>query len=247
MTDRNAMLRFGWTALFLLMPLARPAAGQTVPEPNLATRAQLQQALTRLQGERGAEARAQAVRDRLDHGDFRAGDRIFIRLVGEPVLTDTFTVAEGPELPFPQIGALPLAGVLRSELSGQVQTYLAHYFRDPVVHVRPLVRIMVEGDVARPGYYALSPDQPLADAITAAGGITQHAAVDAIRIERGTAVIWGGVRLQEAMGQGSSLDQLNLQAGDRLLVPPKGPSLFSTVTTLLVLIPAAIYAVTLVH
>jgi len=236
-----------WSAVIALQLVARSGTCQTPGGPNLATRPELQDTLARLEGDRGAATRVALVRERLERGDFRVGDRICVRVLGEPVLSDTFTVAAGPELPLPQVGAVPLDGVLRSELPERVTTYLARYLREPVVQVRPLIRLMVEGDVARPGYYALSPDLPLADALAAAGGLTQHANVDEIRVQRGAIEILGGPHLQQALGRGSSIDQLNLQAGDRLLVPGHGPSAFQIAAFLLVTIPTAIYYITIIH
>jgi len=232
-----------WRAALAFALLASPLRAQLPGGPNLATRSELQDALTRSTG-KNADLNNQLLRDRLTNGDFKVGDRIYIRVVGEQQLTDTFTVASGPELPLPQIGVIPLRGVLRSELSACVTAYLARYLREPVVQVRPLVRIMVEGNVARPGYYPMSPDLPLADAITTAGGLAQSADVNAIRVERGTTTIWGGRRLQEAMGQGYSIDQLNLQAGDRLVVPGKSGITPLQLLTVLVLVPSAIYTIT---
>jgi protein involved in polysaccharide export with SLBB domain len=115
-----------------------------------------------------------------------------------------------------------LAGVLRSELAARLEMHLAHYLRDPTVQVRPLIRILIEGEVAKPGYYAVPPEMPLADALTSAGGLTQRAKPTRMRVERGSAAIWSGDQLQQALGRGFTLDQLSLRAGDRLFVPARG-------------------------
>jgi protein involved in polysaccharide export with SLBB domain len=222
-------------------------AAQQPDGPPLATRERLGAELARLEGERGSGARAQAVqiRQRLASGDFQVGDRILIRVDGEPQLSDTFTVQEGPALALPQLGSVSLRGVLRSELEGRVETHLAQYLRSPVVQVRPLVRILVEGDVVRPGFYSAAPQQPLADLLSQAGGISARAKVSQIRVERGTQRIWSGRPLEEAMGRGYSLDQLNLQAGDRLYVPLHGdPERTWRILGIAVTLPLAIYSLT---
>jgi len=247
MTNLTSLLRLGWSAVLLLALLGRSAVAQAPGGPNLATRAELESALARLQGKRGSEAQGKMMRERLENGDFRAGDRIFVWVAGDRELSDTFTVTEGPELPLSQLGAVSLHGVLRSELAPLVYDFLRQYIRDPVVQVQPLIRIMVAGDVQRPGYYALSPDLPLVDAINAAGGLTARADVDEMRVERGGAEIWGGRWLQQEMGRGSSIDQLNLQAGDRLMVPARGPSMAHTLGVLLITVPAVIYTITLIN
>jgi len=200
---------------------AQEAAGRSV-WPSLATRQQLESALARFEGGGGTRREAALIRSRLERGDFQLGDRILLRVDGEAQLSDTFTVGPGPALGLPQVGTVPLDGLLRSELPERLSTYLARYIRDPVVQVRPLIRILIEGEVARPGFYAVPPELPLADAFGAAGGLTPRAKANAIRVERGSSEIWGGDLLGEALGRGYSLDQLNLGAGDRLFVPARG-------------------------
>lgn len=227
----------GWLTVWLLAGFASAAAQQV--DPAYATRARLQEELSQLERDGRSSAAAALIRARLESGDFQAGDRILVRVEGEQQLSDTFTVLPGPSLELPQVGAIALAGVLRSELKGRLEAHLAQYFRRPVVEARPLIRILVEGDVARPGFYAIAPQQPLTDVITAAGGLGQRAKVSGIRVERGNQQIWSGAPLQEALGRGYSLDRLNLRAGDRLLVPSRGDT-FRTVS-LLVTLPVALY------
>jgi len=215
--------------------------------PALATRESLTAELARLEqdGSGSARARATMIRSRLENGDFQMGDRILIRVQGESQLSDTFTVGDGPAIDLPQVGSVALGGVLRSELAGRLETHLAHYLRDPVVQVRPLVRVLVEGEVARPGYYAAVPQQPLTDLLTQAGGLSSRAKVSEMRIERGDQRIWSGQPLQDALGRGYSLDQLNLRAGDRLLVPSRGESGKTwRILGVLASLPLAIYTLT---
>jgi len=223
------------------------AAQQPDPSLTLATRESLSAELARLERDRGAGARVQAtlIRARLDNGDFQVGDRVLIRVEGESQLSDTFTVVAGPAIELPQVGTLALQGVLRSELAGRLETHLSRFLRNPVVQVRPLMRILIEGDVVRPGYYAAAPQQALADVITQAGGLSPRAKATEMRVERGDQRLWSGEPLQQALARGSSLDQLNLRAGDRLLVPARGDTerslrIFSIAVTL----PIAIYSLT---
>jgi protein involved in polysaccharide export with SLBB domain len=226
---------------------ARPGSAQQATGrevwPTLATRQQLESALVQFERS-GSRPEAALIRSRLERGDFQLGDRIFLRVDGEAQLSDTFTVGPGPALGLPQIGTVPLNGLLRSELLGRLGTYLARYLRDPVVQVRPLIRILIEGEVARPGFYAVPPELPLVDAIGAAGGMTARAKANAIRVERGSSQIWGGDLLREALARGYSLDQLNLGAGDRLFVPTRGdPERALRILGFLVTIPVAVFTI----
>jgi protein involved in polysaccharide export with SLBB domain len=233
-------------ALLALCLLAGPArVTAQLPGPAYATRERLEQELSRLEADGHSSVGAALIRARLQSGDFQAGDRIFLRVEGEPQLTDTFTVGPGPELALPQIGAVPLSGVLRAELQQRLEGYLARYIRDPVVQIRPLIRVLVEGEVMRPGFYGVAPQQPVADVITAAGGFTQRSRPTGMRVERDRTTIWGGASLQQALSRGDSFDYLNLRAGDRLLVPARGDfARTAGIIGALVAIPVAIYSIT---
>ncbi|HYS21692.1 MAG TPA: SLBB domain-containing protein [Gemmatimonadales bacterium] len=254
MTRPNSTQRATPSAATLLclvfIVAARPGTAQQVAGrevwPTLATRQQLESALALFEQGRGGGSPREAalIRGRLERGDFQLGDRIFLRVDGEAQLSDTFTVGPGPALGLPQVGAVPLQGLLRSELPERLGAYLARFIRDPVVQVRPLIRILIEGEVVRPGYYAVPPQLPLADAIGAAGGLTQRAKANAIRVERGSSEIWGGDLLREALGRGYSLDQLNIGAGDRLFVPARGDAERTfRILGLLVAIPVAVFTI----
>ena len=214
---RAGPLAAGLALTLLIVPRLLAQAGEG---GILATRDALRAELERLDAE-GNKGRAGAalIRARLENGDFQAGDRVFIRVAGEPQLTDTFVVTSGIQLELPQVGTLSLQGVLRSELEERLKSHLARYLRDPVVEAHPLIRVLVEGGVLRPGYYGAAPQQPIVDVIAQAGGFTPQANSRDMRIERGERVIWSGKLLSDAMGHGHSIDQLSLRAGDRLYVP----------------------------
>ena len=237
-----------FTLLLCLVLPARPAHPQQPqamdPGSALATRDHLQATLARIERGAGTSAEATMIRTRLASGDFRAGDRIVVRVDGEPELTDTFTVGSGPVLPLPRIGDVPLNGVLRAELQERLTAAIARFVRGPVVRSRPLIRVLVEGEVAHPGFYPVPPDLPLADVVTLAGGLTQRAKVRAMRVERGPDLIWGGVTLEHAIGRGATLDQLSLQAGDRVVVPGRGDAERTIrILGILIGIPVAVFTV----
>ena len=236
-------------AFVVCMSAPTAAAQQPAAGSALATRAALRFELARLEAGGAHERSAAAlVRARLESGDFQSGDRIFIRVEGESQLTDTFTVDMAGVLELPQLGAVPLYGVLRSELGERVQLHLARFLRHPVVQVRPLIRLLIEGDVVRPGFYVAAPQQPLADLITQAGGLTQRAKPMAMRVERGRELIWSGEPLRQAVGLGYSLDQLSLRAGDRVFVPQRRESDRTwRIVGLLLSLPVAAYTISQIH
>jgi protein involved in polysaccharide export with SLBB domain len=75
------------------------------------------------------------------------------------------------------------------------------------------------GEVTKPGFYAVPIDLVLADALMVAGGATQAARVDKLRVLRGSGSLLEGDRLQSAIARGATLEELGIRAGDRIQVP----------------------------
>jgi protein involved in polysaccharide export with SLBB domain len=236
-----------------------------------ATRGELEGQVQRLEqvarsGSSGDEERSQArvevavIRARLADGDFHVGDRVALSVEGdahsqerpgagsvEQQLSDTFTVGSGQELTLPVIGAVALRGVLRSELQASLRREVSLVIRDPVVHARSLIRLSVQGAVARPGYYSLPTDAVLSDALMSAGGPAPDAKLAKLRIERDGKSIWEGELLRRAVAEGKTVDEIGLRAGDQFVVPRRGgPSVLGglQVVGLVLSIPVAIYTIT---
>ena len=231
--------RVAISAAVALLAGARPSPGQAesrdaVPALGLrATREALEARAARLEqaahrpelgnGRRAdAEREAAALRTRLTDGDLQMGDRVLLAVEGEKELSDTFPVGPGRALTLPGIGDVPLAGVLRSELQAYLVRRLAQNLRDPVVRARALVRLSIQGAVARPGYYAVPAEALVSDALMSAGGPTAEAQLDQLRIERGGKAIWQGKPLQQAIAEGRTIDGAMLVAGDEYVVPRRG-------------------------
>jgi hypothetical protein len=184
------------------------------------TRAELEAAAQRAEsGNRSGEAAL--IRSRLTRGDFQAGDRVLVTIEGAGGFTDTLMVESGPRLPVPQLGELPLDGVLRSELVPRLKAHVANYLKTATVRATPMVRLAVLGSVSRPGFYYTFADVPISDAVMAAGGPTGDADVARIEVTRGPAVIVSPATMRSAMADGSSIDALHLRAGDEVHVGKK--------------------------
>ena len=189
-----------------------------------------------------ARVEAETVRERLAAGDFQVGDRVILRVLGDQRLTDTLLVHPGRVVTLPDIGDVDLTGVLRSELQEHMQNELGRYIQNPVVRAQTLVRIAVLGEVQAKGFYAVPAEALIEDVIMAAGGPGTDADLDNIMIRRGERVLWTGEALRRAVIEGWTLDQLNIRAGDRVVVPAEEGGFFSgsLLQTLIVLLPSAL-------
>ncbi len=179
-------------------------------------------------------------------GEFQPGDLILLRVEAESLLTDTFAVEAGPLVRLPQIGPVSLSGVKRTGLQDHMSKELSRFLRNPMVDARSLVRLSVVGEVDRPGFYDLRGDAAVTSAIMSAGGPTRDAKMDGIRIERGDEKVMDGDELHALLSAGRTVDQMNLRAGDKIVVPRKRDT-EAVVRTLgvLVTIPVGVY--TLFH
>ncbi len=212
------------------------ADAQSAPSTSRsATRAQLEASVQVLErtasstayGERTrAKARAEMVRvrSRLANGDFTVGQRIWVRLDGQPTLfNDTLTVRDSLYLDIPNVRRIPLGGVLRSELEAKVTAEVAQVVRDARVQVWPLTRVAVLGSVTNPGFFQV-PSQTLLDhLITLAGGPTSTSAIERLRVMRSDTVLMQGPAVLTAIAEGKTLDELDLRDGDALMVPQGNP------------------------
>ena len=150
---------------------------------------------------------------------FQVGDRILLTVEGDSALSDTFTVVAGPSLRLPNIGDISLVNVPRAQVQDYLTRELARYIHDVSVTARALIRISVMGQVARPGFYAVPVDLVLPDALMVAGGATQDARLEKLQILRGKVSLLQSDALQAAIARGATLEELGIQAGDRIDVP----------------------------
>jgi protein involved in polysaccharide export with SLBB domain len=118
----------------------------------------------------------------------------------------------------PDLPEIPLRGVLRSEIKDYLTEYLRRLFKDQTVQVIPTIRLTILGGVGNPGFYQLPADTPLPDAIMKAGGPGQATKLEESVIRRGQEELWGEEEVAKAITAGLTLDQLNLRAGDELVV-----------------------------
>ncbi|HEY5021378.1 MAG TPA: SLBB domain-containing protein [Gemmatimonadaceae bacterium] len=184
---------------------------------NFETRAELESQVKAAEA-KGDKSEVSLIHYRLDHGDFHEGDRIAIKVQGAGGFSDTLIVRSGTLLQLPQMADLSVDGVLRSELSSRLTTYIGTYLRNPIVQATPLVRVGILGSVARPGYYYAAADLPLTDLLMSAGGPTADADIAKVSVQRDGQIIIDENNTRTALTEGMSIDRLNLETGDEISV-----------------------------
>jgi hypothetical protein len=238
----------GVLALFLMLSprLVAGAQGPEAMQP-MATRGDLTALADRLS--RGSEEdrnKASGLRARLREGDFRAGDRIRLVLDGSVTQDDTISVIAGSKILLKDVGEIPLAGVLRSELQGHLSTYIGKYIKDVRVRATPLVRLSILGPVAKPGFFYMPPDIPLGDAIMRAGGPVGTTDLSKSVIRRNTEELYDSRNTHTAMNEGLTLDQLSLRDGDSIEVGEKTTGGWQKIASIVGVATSLIWALTYV-
>lgn len=196
------------------------------------TRATLQAQLA--QDERDAKAASDAdaraekaadaarIRERLRDGDFQVGDRIAVLIRGDTVISDTVTVRAGRVVQLRNLPDISLQGVLHSELNDYLTKQVGLYVKHPDVQATSLVQLAVLGPVGRPGFYSVPIDMTLTDLIMLAGGPGAGSNINKTEVKRDNRVAYKDAAVRRALTTGMTLDQMNLRAGDQIIVGEGG-------------------------
>lgn len=158
----------------------------------------------------------------------QTGDEIDIQVYREPELSGAFKINPAGEIRHSLAGAIPLAGKTVAEAEAVFTRILA---KDYLVHPRVIFKllstqssqIVLMGEVKKPGVYPLPFGETLTllQAIASAGGFTELASPDRVRIVRrlpdGTQTTLK-VRVSDLLKGGKQQD-IPLEPNDAILVP----------------------------
>lgn len=161
-------------------------------------------------GSSGAQDRTDAV-TRAAQARPLPGDRIFVHILRERLLSDTVTVDDRGRAAFPKLGVIDVSSMSVAQLGDSLRTRYAEYLRTPELEIVVLRRVAVHGEVQRPGVYLVEVSTTLPDIIARAGGFTEAAKRSSIRLARDGEVRdleWGS----------ASLTAAELHSGDQVVV-----------------------------
>lgn len=229
-TDRFAAVLRRGLAIALVVSQAPFAGAQEIlgTQRRQASRAELEQAVSGAEAVSASSdpktreklaAHVAALRQRLHNGDFVPGDRMYLTVLGDSSLTDTFTVKHDQRLQLPNIPEISLRGVLDSELSSHLSKELARYLKEPQVTAKGLIRLQVMGGIGRPGFMTVPNDQLVTDVIMAAGGPSQSGKFDDAIVKRGSKTFLEKKQFAEAVRTGRSVGDVSLRDGDEIFIP----------------------------
>src|SRR5438046_7987899 len=136
--------------------------------------------LTAILNAAGAQAQAtSAVADmatRVAQMRAQTGDRVTVHVFGEPTLTDASTVDEKGRIALPRIGLIQAGAMSIADLRDTIRARLSSdVLKDPPIEVSVLRRIVVSGEVMRPGVYFADLTSSIGEMIAQAGGLKETA------------------------------------------------------------------------
>lgn len=190
-----------------------------------------------------AKAEIAAIQQRLQHGDFKVGDRFVLTFRQDSVRTDTASVRDSLMVSLLALPDFSLAGVLRSELDERLNAYVARFFKNAAVRSSVLTRIAIRGAVQGPGFYYAAPDRPVSDLVMLAGGPLVTANLDQLEVRRGSLVLLKPKGSKRVVKEGRTLEQIDIQSGDEVFIPAKrGRPSFQSVIQLLFVFSSLFFA-----
>lgn len=116
------------------------------------------------------------------------GDMFDVRVFGEPDLSGTYRIDTEGTIDYPLVGRVVVAGKLPGEVASLLREKLTAFVKNPQVSVlvkeMASKRVIIYGQVQRPGTYPYTNPMTISQAISIAGGFTAMAARDRVIISR---------------------------------------------------------------
>lgn len=155
------------------------------------------------------------------------GDRMRIDFLLTPELTEETTVGPDGYIALRAFGRLPAQNLSPEQLQGEIVQAASVYLRQPIVEVSLLdaksARVMVGGQVQKPGVYALPPRATPLEAVLLAGGFLPEARMDQVVLLRasptGGPAMLRTVDLRRYVSTGDPRDRVALASEDVVFVP----------------------------
>jgi protein involved in polysaccharide export with SLBB domain len=155
-----------------------------------------------------------------------AGDEVNILIRGSRSTNMTATIAEDGTLAVEDLPPINAAGKSIKSAREELRTLVSDIYNTELflsVTKTRLISVSIAGDVARPGQVTVSTFNTVIDALGIAGGIKKTGSLRQIKIVRNEQTVL--IDLYGILIYGSGTTDISLRDGDRIVVPPIGPTL----------------------
>jgi len=155
------------------------------------------------------------------------GDTMSVQLYGQKSQTYALPVGRDGTISMPELGPVNVGGMgfgaARSLLEGRVsKQMIGTQARVSLSELRS-ARVLVLGDAERPGSYVVSSLATATTALFASGGVKPIGSLRNIEVKRDGKLI-RRLDLYDVLLKGDTANDVRLQSGDAVFVPPVGPT-----------------------
>lgn len=142
------------------------------------------------------------------------GDGIRVAVWRQAELSGEFMIAADSTLRHPLYRAVKVAGVPMQVVEQRMRSYLQQLEANPQFVLEPLLHVTVSGEVRSPSIYTLPPEVTVAQAVVRAGGATETARTDHVRLRRD-----GREYVVDLTYPDLETAQTPVRSGDQIIVP----------------------------
>ena len=142
----------------------------------------------------------------------RPGDKVAVHVYGDPTLSDAATLDEKGRIMLPRIGLIQADALPIAALRDTVRARLSTIVKDPAIEVSVLRRVIVSGEVMKPGVYYADLTTSLGEMVSIAGGLKETANSGKVYL------LHGSSRNRIADWESNQSPAADLHSGDQILV-----------------------------
>jgi protein involved in polysaccharide export with SLBB domain len=165
---------------------------------------------------------------------FGPGDKLVLFLTGDLDKSYPLTVTREGFVVIPDVGTVNVAGLTRSQLEDALYTRLGRVYsgirRGPGATTQFYIdvsqigtnQVFVNGDVQHPSSYRVSRAGTVMTALYMAGGPTGNGSMRNVQVNRGGETV-ATLDVYDYALHGNSGNDIRLENGDNIFVPPRGP------------------------
>jgi polysaccharide export outer membrane protein len=158
---------------------------------------------------------------------FGPGDVINIKMWRQDDMNMEVVIAPDGVISYPLIGRIKVSGLTYPQLLKHMERALSEYYKDPSIAVNVVKvsnqKVFVLGEVKNPAVLQIENDLSVVEALTRTGGISGDAKTSNLLLIRGGVddPILLIINIADLFSKGDLTQNIYLQRGDILLVPPK--------------------------
>lgn len=176
---------------------------------------------------------------KLNAQDINPGDGVRISFLDiEDIITGDYYIQPNGLLNLPLIGVIDTKGKDFEEIKSEIEVRYKTLYKDPHLSINALFRINILGAVTNPGFYYVSDYEKFTAILAFAGGTTDDADIEDIKLIRNNQQI--DIDVENIIKEGSTASDLGLRSGDQVFVPRSWWSQNATLVTVVISVTALI-------